>query len=167
MRIDEFEGRSPRLVLEDFFEGRTQAWGLIEDRFGRLRGQFKARVEGERSDDGLRLDEHFSYDDGRRDQRTWLLRSLGDGRYEGRTQDLVGTAQGRVVGSAFHWRYRMRLPIGGHRLVASFDDWMFLQEDGVLINRARVAKLGVTLAQVTILFSKQAIEAKQLLAAAE
>jgi len=35
-----------------------------------------------------------------------------------------------------------------------FDDWMYLQSDGVLLNRAKVTKFGVELGTVTLAFSK-------------
>jgi hypothetical protein len=35
-----------------------------------------------------------------------------------------------------------------------FDDWMFLQPGGVLLNRARMSKFGVELGQVTLSFMK-------------
>ncbi len=40
-----------------------------------------------------------------------------------------------------------------------FNDWMFLQEDGVVINRARVSKLGFTIGEVTLFFRKQDLDA--------
>ncbi len=35
-----------------------------------------------------------------------------------------------------------------------FDDWMFLQPGGVVINRARVSKWGIDIGEVTLFFSK-------------
>jgi hypothetical protein len=37
----------------------------------------------------------------------------------------------------------------------SFDDWMYLQADGVLLNRAKMSKFGFTLGEVTIAFQKK------------
>ncbi len=36
----------------------------------------------------------------------------------------------------------------------SFDDWMFLQPDGILINRAKVRKWGFELGSVTLFFRR-------------
>jgi len=36
-----------------------------------------------------------------------------------------------------------------------FNDWMFLQPTGVLLNRARVTKFGVEIGTVTLSFSNQ------------
>ena len=46
MDIDKFEATSPRLVMEEYFEGKTRAWGIFEDRFGTLRRQFTVDIDG-------------------------------------------------------------------------------------------------------------------------
>ena len=48
----------------------------------------------------------------------------------------------------------MDLKIGGNSINVSFDDWMFLQSDGVLINRAKMTKLGLEMGVVNIFFKK-------------
>ena len=50
----------------------------------------------------------------------------------------------------------MRLKVGGSRVKVHFDDWMFLQPNGVLINKATVSKLGLDIGRVTIAFTKKA-----------
>ncbi|GAB5471223.1 MAG: hypothetical protein Kilf2KO_42530 [Rhodospirillales bacterium] len=166
MRIEDFEGKGPTLDLESYFEGACEAWGLVEDRFGRLRRQFKVEIKGERLETGIRLVEDFTYDDGQQESRTWVLTPLGGGRYEGRAEGVIGVARGRVCGSAFHWTYRLRLTIAGKDRIVAFDDWMFLQSDGVLINRARLSKFGVTLAEVTLVFRPKAPTESAITAAA-
>ncbi len=36
-----------------------------------------------------------------------------------------------------------------------FDDWMFLMEDGVMLNRATMSKFGVTLGELLVSFTKE------------
>ena len=52
-----------------------------------------------------------------------------------------------------NWRYDMDLKVGEGTSV-HFNDWMFLQEDGVLVNRARVTKLGSKSRRLPFLKSK-------------
>ena len=44
MKPEDFEGKEPRFVLEDFFEGKTKAWGMFHDRFGNLRREFEVDI---------------------------------------------------------------------------------------------------------------------------
>ncbi len=152
MQISEFEGKEPRLELERYFEGRSRATGLFEDRFGRLRRQFVVDIEGTWDGELLTLDERFRYADGERDRRVWRITKIDDSTYEGRADDIIGVAKGKVAGNALNWRYSMDLPVGDSTWRVDFDDWMFLQEDGVLLNRARMSKWGITLGTVMLSF---------------
>lgn len=154
MDTDDFATGSPTLELETYFQGRTEAWGVFEDRFGRVRRQFKVEIDGSFDGRELTLIEDFVYADGEKDRRIWRITPLGDGRYEGDADDVVGAATGEARGNAFHWRYDMKLPIGDGVWQVHFDDWMLLQSDDVLINRATVSKLGITLGEVTLFFRK-------------
>ena len=53
-----------------------------------------------------------------------------------------------------NWTYQVDLAMGDRSLRVRFDDWLFLQPDGVLINRARVTKFGFEIGQVTLFFQR-------------
>ncbi len=55
----EFKDSGPTLRIEEYFLGKTRAWGIFEDRFGRLRRQFTVSIHGRIMDGELVLDEHF------------------------------------------------------------------------------------------------------------
>lgn len=158
MEAIDFKDAEPRLVIEQYFAGKTQAWGIFEDRFGRLRRQFTVDITGTWNGQELVLDERFAYSDGERDRRVWTIRKTGEHRYEGRADDVVGTASGDAYGNALHWRYDMNLKVGDGTWRVHFNDWMFLQSSGVLINRARVSKFGVEIGTVTLAFAKDGLE---------
>lgn len=143
---------SAMLLPEDFFLGRTRGWGMIQDRFGRMRRQFVVDMIGHVDDGILTLDEVFSYDDGKVSRRTWRVRRLPDGRYEGRADDIVGVATGTATGSVVRWSYRMRIEMGGRQRVFELSDLMALQSDGVLLNRIEMRKFGIRLADVFVVF---------------
>ena len=58
------------------------------------------------------------------------------------------------MGNALNWRYDLLLKVNNSKIKVNFDDWMFLQEKGILINRAEVNKFGLNLGVVTITFLK-------------
>ena len=153
MKPEDFADKQPELVLEDYFAGMTYASGIFVDRFGQLRRQFNVRIDGNYHEGELTLDEHFCYADGERDRRIWRIRRQDTHRYEGRADDVIGAAVGERYGNALRWRYQLALPIGGKPREVTFDDWMFLQPGGVLINRARMSKFGLTLGEVSLFFS--------------
>lgn len=154
MKPADFKESTPTLVLEEYFSGDTRAWGLFEDRFGKLRRQFTVEISGTWDGEVLVLDERFEYSDGERDRRVWQITKTGPHSYVGRADDVVGTAQGEAYGNALNWRYHMDLKVGAGTMRVHFNDWMFLQPSGVLLNRARVSKLGIEIGEVTLAFMK-------------
>lgn len=155
MKPEDFAGRQPTLVLEDYFLGQTRAWGLFEDRFGDVRREFVVEIDGTWDGRELVLDERFTYADGEEDRRIWRIVRTGEHGYRGTADGVVGEASGTVYGNALHWQYEFDLAVNDRTWRVSFDDWMFLQPDGVLINRARVRKWGIELGTVTLFFRKE------------
>ena len=163
MNIEDFTGRTPELVLEDYFLGQTKAWGIFEDRFGNIRREFEVDIAGTVDADVMTLDEHFTFADGEKNRRVWTIRRIDANTYEGTADDVIGTAQGKVFGNALNWTYQVDLAMGDRSLRVRFDDWLFLQTDGVLINRARVTKWGFEVGQVTLFFRRVGDENAALL----
>lgn len=155
MKPEDYANSLPELKIEDYFQGKTMAWGMFQDRFGKVRNRFKVVMVGTMEDDTLILDEDFFYTDGSTSNRIWKIKVLDNSEYEGTAGDVVGLAKGKSAGNAFNWKYQMDLPIGNSTWRVKFDDWLFLQEDGVLINVATVSKWGFTLGKLTFVFSKK------------
>lgn len=160
MKPEDFVNKTPHFDLFQYFEGQTSAWGLFEDRFGKVRRQFQVTILGTRQDNLLTLDEQFIFDDGEEDQRIWRIRKTGENRYEGEADDVIGVATGIASGNALNWRYDLDLKVGDSTMRVHFNDWMFLQNGNVMINRAQVSKWGFDVGQVTLFFTKPAIAAE-------
>lgn len=142
------------LRIEDYFRGKTRAHGLVEDRFGRIRRRFVADISGYPSGDDFVLEETFAFSDGEVSKRTWRVRCTDAAGYEGTAADVIGVARGSSDGDGLRWAYDLRLPIGGREIVVGFDDRMYLGDDGVMINIARMHKWGLTLGRITIAFTR-------------
>lgn len=156
MKPQDFKEGEPKLSLFDYFEGKTSAWGIFEDRFGNVRRQFQVDIEGRVDGNEMILDERFQYNDGETDRRIWRIRKTGDLTYEGEADDVIGIAKGEVQGNALNWRYDLNLKVGDSTYKVHFDDWMFLQSGGVMVNRARLSKWGFDIGEVTLFFTKAA-----------
>lgn len=155
MKIEDFAGKQPVLEPESYFLGETRGSGMFHDRFGNLRRQFVVDMMGEMEGDVLVLTEDFVYDDGEKQQRIWHLRPLGGGRYEGLAGDVIGPASGQAAGNAFQWSYKLDLKVGEGTWRVAFDDWMFLQPGGVILNRATVTRWGFEIGTLTVSFHKK------------
>ena len=156
-QISDYAAETPVLDLRKYFTGTVDAWGIFTDRSGRVVKRFTVVIDCQwQGDEGV-LDEAFTYSDGTLQRRVWRLKALPNGRYEGRADDVVGMATGQTKGNAFQWQYTLALPVDGKVWEVQFDDWMFLMNDRVMLNKAVMSKLGVTLGEVTLSFSRREV----------
>lgn len=154
MNVNNYRKNTPELVLEDYFNGKTTAYGVFENRSGEVINQFKVDIIGRVEGDVLIMDEDFVYANGKTEHRHWELKILPNGKYEGTAKGVVGLARGERAGNAFNWTYIFDLEVEDKTYRVKFDDWMFLQENGVMINRAFVTKWGFNVGSVTLSFYK-------------
>lgn len=153
--LDHYKDTAPPLSLKEYFTGPIKAWGLVQDRKGHVTRRFDVEMVGTWDGDVGTLDEDFHYYDGKTQKRIWSLKKIADGQYEGSADDIIGTASGKVEGNAMQWAYQMDLTVDGNTFRITFDDWMFLMNDGVLINRSYLKKFGFTVAELTLFMQKQ------------
>lgn len=156
-QVQDYAQEKPVFDLRRFFDGDLTAKGMFTDRAGRVVKRFtvtmKGRWEGDSS--GV-LDEQFSYSDGSTQRRVWRLKSLGGGRYSGTADDVVGEAAGESAGNAFRWAYTLALPVDGRVWNVTLDDWMFLLDEGTVLNRSAMSKFGLHLGDVTLVITRDA-----------
>jgi Protein of unknown function (DUF3833) len=151
----DYAAERPALDLKRYFDGELVAHGLFTDRNGKVARRFVVQMTGSWQGPQGTLDERFTYSDGKTERRVWRLTDLGGGRYEGRADDVVGVAQGVAAGNALNWRYTLALPVDGRVWEVQFDDWMYLMDEHVMLNKAVMSKFGVRLGEVTLSFSKK------------
>ena len=154
-QVTDYAQERPLLELDRYFNGRVLAHGVFQKRGGEVARRFTVVMDCHWEGNQGVLDEAFTYSDGSTERRIWRLTKHADGRYTGRADDVVGEAQGQTSGNAFRWNYTLRLPVDGKEYEVQFDDWMFLVDDRVLLNRATMSKFGVTLGEVLLSFIKQ------------
>lgn len=153
-QLEPYAAERPALDLKTYFNGRLVAHGIFQDRGGQVVRRFVVEMTGTWSGNRGVLDERFTYSDGKTERRVWRLIDDGKGRYRGTADDVVGEASGQVSGNAFHWRYTLRLPVDGRVYEVQFDDWMYLMDDRVMLNKAVMSKFGIRLGEVTLTFVK-------------
>jgi hypothetical protein len=154
MRPEEFAQTQPEFLLEEYFQGRTLAWGIFQDRSGKPQRYFTVDIEGRQEGDEFVLHETFAFRDGERSERTWRIRKLDAHRYEGRAEDVAGVATGQRYGNALNWQYDLLIEARGREWKVHFNDWMFLHDEGVVVNRARMSKFGFPLGEILLFFRK-------------
>ena len=151
----DYAHEKPVLDLKTYFNGELTAHGIFTDRSGKVVRRFTVAMTGTWQGAEGTLDERFTYSDGKTERRVWRLTDLGNGRWKGRADDVVGEAAGQAAGNALNWAYTLRLPVDGQVYEVQFDDWMYLMDERVMLNRAVMSKFGIRLGEVTLSFYKR------------
>jgi hypothetical protein len=154
-QVSDYAREKPLLDLRQYFNGTLDAYGVFTDRSGQVVKRFTVVMRCSWNGDEGVLDEDFTYSDGTTQKRIWRLKHEGNGRYTGRADDVVGVALGETAGNAFRWGYTLALPVDGRVWNVEFDDWMYLLDERVMLNKAVMSKFGIRLGEVTLTFVRR------------
>ena len=138
----------PEFDLRRHLNGPIICEGVIYGPMGRVSSRFVAEMEGRWDGNVGILTEKFRYDSGDVQNREWRLTLGNDGRIRAEAPDVVGQGSGMQTGPSVMLTYRIRLPdaSGGH--VLDTTDWMYLVENGTIINRSQFRKFGIKVAEL-------------------
>jgi len=158
MDIKSFDAKLPVLTPETYFLGNTFGQGQFYDRFARIQTTFTVQLSGKPSEKDpsvFLLDEVLTYESGESSARTFEIKKISDHQYEVRCPDIVGVGTITAYGNALQWKYKLKQKIGASVWTLSFDDWMFLKDDNLVLNRAKASKFGLELGEVFMVVSKK------------
>jgi len=145
---DDYETQGPQFDIRQHLKGPILCEGVIYGPTGRVTSRFVADFDAEWDGNVGVMKEKFRYDSGREQDREWRLTLGNDGSIKADADDLVGTGKGRQEGNAVQLNYNIKLPdeSGGH--VLSTTDWMYLVENGTIMNRSQFRKYGIKVAEL-------------------
>ncbi|MCX7643764.1 MAG: DUF3833 domain-containing protein [Rhodobacteraceae bacterium] len=140
--------RALPITLVEAFRGRTRGAGLFRAPLAGIERRFTARLDGRLRGDTLTVVEDFVYDDGQQDRLTWVFRRTGEGTWDGRREDTVGTAKVVEDGREIRLSYLadFRSTSGVTRL--GFADVIWRPAPGLVINDAVVTRWGLRVGTV-------------------
>ena len=144
----------PTFDLKEHLNGPILCEGLIYGPTGRVTSRFVANMVGSWDGNTGTLRERFHYDSGTVQDRVWTLHLSEGGAIRAEAADVIGTGTGTASGAAVHMDYRIKLTpeAGGH--VLHVTDWMYLMENGTIMNRSQFSKFGITVAELVATLRK-------------
>lgn len=147
-RPSDYAGSLPAMDIRNHLSGPILCEGVIYGPTGRVTSRFVAQMHGRWQGNRGILDEHFHYSGGSSQHRQWRLTLGNDGSIRAEADDLSGPGQGQQEGASVVLRYRIRLPdsAGGWHLDVT--DWMYLTDNGTIINRSQFRKFGFKVAEL-------------------
>ncbi|MCW8842592.1 MAG: DUF3833 domain-containing protein [Rhodobacteraceae bacterium] len=144
-----YAATGPKFDLRKHLSGMMKSEGMIYGPRGHVSSRFVAEMNGTWDGQTGVLTEDFKYAESDQLQaRRWSLVLGENGKFTATAPDVIGTARGEVSGATVRLTYRIKLleDAGGH--VLDVTDWMYLMENGVIMNRSEMRKFGIKVAEL-------------------
>ena len=144
----DYVSTGPMFNVTEHLAGPILSEGLIYGPRGRVTNSFTARMMGTWDGDTGTLTEDFVYSNGRTQSRKWSLQIVDGDRLIATADDIIGEGHGVISGSTIMLQYRIILPeqAGGHKLDVT--DWLYLTDNGVIMNRSEMRMWGIKVAEL-------------------
>ena len=151
----DYASTGPNFDLREHLSGPLLCEGIIYGPTGRVASRFVADMDARWEGNTGRMSENFRFDSGSTQNREWKLTLGIDGSVRAEAPDLIGTGHGVQSGSSVRLNYRIRLPkdAGGH--VLDTTDWLYLVENGSIINHSQFRKYGIKVAELVATMRKK------------
>lgn len=155
---EDYAGQGPEFDIRTHLSGPIQCEGVIYGPTGRVASRFVADMDAKWDGETCILTEAFRYDNGSTQDRCWTLTLDNKGRIAATAPDLIGEGSGSQRGPGVRLQYRIQLPkaSGGH--VLDVTDWMYLIENGSIINRSQFRKFGIQVAELVATMRPKPVE---------
>lgn len=142
----------PVLDIREVLNGELITEGVIFDPFSRANTRFVATMNAQWDGNKGTMTEHFVYASGREQDRVWTFEMGENGAFTATAPDIIGVAQGQQTGPTVRLTYKIKLPedAGGH--VLDVVDWMYLMENGSIMNKSEFRKFGIKVAELIATF---------------
>jgi hypothetical protein len=155
VQVQDYTQSKPQLDIRDYFKGDVEATGIFIDTSGKADPMFHVSLHGDFQTEGGTLQEHFVYNDGHMQDRTWIFAFSSPHHFTGTAIDVIGVAAGEQFGNAAHMDYVLTVATkDGSVYDMSMNDWLYLMDDKTLINRNEMRKLGFKVGELIITFHK-------------
>jgi hypothetical protein len=152
--IEYYSHKKHTVDLKSFFSGNIEGWGAIFDYSGRQIRSFKVVIKGTWNNKEGQLQEWFEFDDGEKNKRTWDIVFQDSQIFIGKAHDVMGEAQGRQNGSAVNINYILQVPYKNYVINLKMDDWMYLVENDLILNRTAMKKFGFKVGEIVLFMKK-------------
>ena len=149
----DYADQLPLFDIREVLNGQMITEGMIYGPTGRVSSRFVATMNAEWDGDSGTMTEQFVYSSGRAQDRAWAFAMTGeDGNFTATAPDIIGVANGQQMGATVRLTYRIQLPedAGGH--VLDVVDWMYLLDNGSVMNRSEFRKFGIKVAELVATF---------------
>ena len=151
--LEQYAHNQPQLVLQEFFNGHLLAKGVVKNRSGEVTRYFTAHINAYWVNGTGTLEEHFEFNDGEIQHRTWTL-TPGTSGYDATAGDVLGVGKANISGNAMSLNYILEINYEGSPLALNVEDWMWQIDENTILNESTLRKWGFKVGSVQLVIQK-------------
>jgi len=151
---EEYKKNQPNLNIKEYLNGNLEAFGIVKNWRGKVIRRFNVKMKGVWNDNQGVLTESFIFDDGKTEERNWLIDFKSNNKFTAKAKDVIGVANGTQIGNSLKMIYILEIQVDGKPIEVKVEDWMYLINENQLINESKLKKFGITVGYLTIGFNK-------------
>lgn len=132
-----------KLNLKTFLNGNIDSYAVTFDENGKIQSTYTAKINGTWDENRGTVRFNYVYNNGKKENRTWLVTFNENGEYSAIGHDFVGEATGKQLGNASLINYNLMIPLKDKKQQVEFEDRIYQIDENSAIMTS-VAKQGKT-----------------------
>ena len=133
--IKKYSNDKVKLDIRNQMNGNLKGFGIWQDKNGIIIKKFTVEISGSWEGDKGVVKQQFSFDNEKKDSRTWLFDIENDNSFSAIGHDIVGTAKGVQYGNASKMNYILSVVAAdGKKQNLAVEDWTYAVNDKSLIS---------------------------------
>ena len=144
----------PKLKFEVYFSGKVTAFGHMTLYYPKKRiKNIKAKFSGKFHRDKLNLNEEF-IDGNSKTNRAWTFQKISELNFIGHENNVLSPFNVRVENNILNMNYKFKTSYKNYDFSVNIEDSMYLINDKILLNKSKISKFGITIAETILLYTK-------------
>ena len=148
--VKKYEGTEPKISFRKLYDSKVEGYGYFRDRSGEIGARYYVTLEPSWKGNIGTMKEYNYQEDGKVTSRDWTITMQDDNHFTAVGSDIDGVLTGESSGYAMHMDYVFNITReNGKKIALRFDDWTYLQPDGVVLNEVNLSKYGFHVGTLT------------------
>lgn len=141
-----------KLNLKTFFNGELEAFAIVKDANDQIQSTYTTKMNGSWDENQGSVRHNSVYNNGKKDNRTWLITLSDNGEYHVIGHDFVKEADGKQMGNSSLLNYSLKQNYQDKKQEIDFEDRLYLvnENSAIVISIARQGKTVISKSIISI-----------------
>jgi len=99
--------KGTKMDIKKFFNGEVEGFAITKDEEDKIIGTQTIKITGKWEENKGVVQQNFTYSDGKKDNRTWLITVNSDGTFDAAGHDVSSLGKGKQIGNVAQMTYSL------------------------------------------------------------